>query len=131
MGLPKSTSHDSLDNLEMSDSEIESRPSDQVDEVGYGSEREGACEEQGGSEDEVVSEDEESESEGKEVESESEGKEVESESEGTEASEVLERPSVFMALGAHDGKRRDAPRSRVPRCRVVDVETCDNILTRE
>ncbi|KAL0386358.1 UNVERIFIED_CONTAM: hypothetical protein Slati_4606300 [Sesamum latifolium] len=81
----------------------------------------GACEEQCGSEDEVASEDEESER----------GKEVESESEETEAPEVLERSSVVMALGAHDGRRQDAPRSRVPRCRVVDVGTCDSILTRE
>ncbi|KAL0449629.1 UNVERIFIED_CONTAM: hypothetical protein Slati_1519300 [Sesamum latifolium] len=36
-----------------------------------------------------------------------------------------------MALGVNDGRRRDAHRSRVPRCRVVDVGTCDSILTRE
>ncbi|KAL0377763.1 UNVERIFIED_CONTAM: hypothetical protein Sradi_3081800 [Sesamum radiatum] len=52
-------------------------------------------------------------------------------SEEIEVSEMLERPSVVMALGAHDGKRRDVLRTRVPRCRVVDIGTCDSILTRE
>ncbi|KAL0316492.1 UNVERIFIED_CONTAM: hypothetical protein Sradi_5527400 [Sesamum radiatum] len=127
MSLPKCPSHDSLEDLdELYDAEVNnsvnSEPDDRVEEVTSGSEGRGACVEQCESDDEVESEDEETESE---------GKEVESESEETEVSEVLERPNVVMALGVHDGTHRGISRTRVPRCRVVDIGTCDSILTRE
>ncbi|KAL0319915.1 UNVERIFIED_CONTAM: hypothetical protein Sradi_5253000 [Sesamum radiatum] len=98
------------------------RPSDQVEEVTSGIEGGGVCKEQCESEGKVESEGEKTESE---------GKKVESESEEIEVSEVLERPSVVMALGVHDGRHRGVPRTHVPQCRVVDVGTCDSILTRE
>ncbi|KAL2237675.1 UNVERIFIED_CONTAM: hypothetical protein Sindi_0959200, partial [Sesamum indicum] len=69
---------------------------------------------------EVVNEDEETESEGEEVESDSEA----------EITQVSARPSVVVALGV-DGRRSGAPGHRIPRCRTVDIGTCDNVLTRE
>ncbi|KAL0337411.1 UNVERIFIED_CONTAM: hypothetical protein Scaly_2016200 [Sesamum calycinum] len=97
--VPSSSRHrlelDELYDAEVNNS-VNSEPDDRVEEVTSGSEGRGACVEQCESDDEVESEDEETESE---------GKEVESESEETEVSEVLERPSVVMALGVHDGTR--------------------------
>ncbi|KAL0431030.1 UNVERIFIED_CONTAM: hypothetical protein Sradi_0729000 [Sesamum radiatum] len=125
MSLSKCPSYDSAENLEaISDSElnnyIRSRPSDQVEEVTSGSE--------GG------------------VSARSSAK-VKirwrmrmSKSRARRRLKVrVWRPKSpkcwgdqvwVMALGIHDGASRCSS-ARVPRCGVVDVETCDNILTLE
>ncbi|KAL2252465.1 UNVERIFIED_CONTAM: hypothetical protein Sindi_0041200 [Sesamum indicum] len=123
MSLPKCPSFDSGENLEdLSDFELNStefRRSEQCDDIALdgaaGSER---CE----TDDEVVSEDEEIESEGEEVESESEEAEV---------TEVFARPSVVVALGLDKDGHSGVPGYRIPRCRTMDIGTCDNVLTRE
>ncbi|KAL2226399.1 UNVERIFIED_CONTAM: hypothetical protein Sindi_1998600 [Sesamum indicum] len=104
MSLPKCSSFDLGENLEdLSDFELDSmgfRRSEQCDDMASDGE---AASGRSKTDDEVVSEDEETKLKGR---------------------------SVVVALGV-DGRRPDIPGYRVPHCRTVDIGTCDNVLTRE